>query len=147
MSSSGALPAGTTAYSSTLTAGTADLVQFSDRYGYVTVTNMSTSGILSVRTHGTAATETGGVPGTNCYVVMPGETLLLANALPLWYQSSNVLVRGSNQFGGGNTSDSPTSPGLVTPMESLAGGASRNPGTSISIISADANTYTVAATG
>jgi hypothetical protein len=91
MTASGILPAGTTAYSSTLAAGTADLVEFPDRYGYVTVSNEGTSGVLSVRTDGQDATESSGVPGTDCYVVMPGETALFANGLPLWYPSSNVI--------------------------------------------------------
>jgi hypothetical protein len=146
MTSSSNLPAGTTAYSSTLAAGTADTVTFPDRYGYITVSNEGTTGVLSVRTDGQAATEAGGVPGTDCYAVMPGESLLLANALPTWYQSSNVIPQGAHQFGGGNTASSPSSPGTITPMESLAGQMA-NPGTHISIISASANAYTVAAAG
>jgi hypothetical protein len=143
MSSSGALAAGTTSYSSTTATGTADTVTFQDRYGYVTVTNESTSGVLSVRTDGQAATETSGVPGVNCYAVGPGETQVFANARPLWFQSSRVIPQGSNQFGSGNAA---ASPGSVTPMESLAGQMA-NPGTSVSIISSAAVQYTVAAAG
>lgn len=146
MASSSNLPAGTTAYSSTLAAGTADTVTFLDRYGFITVSNEGTTGVLSVRTDGQAATETSGVPGENCYVVMPGQTQLFANALPTWFPSSNVIQSGELAFGGGNTASSPSSPGTVTPMESLAGHMT-NPGTHVSLISNDAVQYTVAAAG
>jgi hypothetical protein len=146
MTSSSNLPNGTTAYSSTLTAGTADLVEFPDRFGYISVFNEGTSGVLSVRADGQAATESSGVPGVDCYVVMPGESVLLANALPTWYPSSNVIQSGELEFGGGTSASSPASPGTVTPMESLAGQMT-NPGTKVSIISASANAYTVAAAG
>lgn len=142
MASSGALAAGTTSYSSTLVASTADAVTFADRYGYVSVTNTAATGVIYVRTDGTPAT----VAGANCYTVLPGESQVFANAEPLWYQSSRVIQRGSNHFGSGNTASSASSPGLVTPMESLAGQMA-NPGTSISIVGAAANTYTVSAAG
>jgi len=141
MASSGTLAAGTSAYSSTLVATAADLVTFSDRYGYLTVTNTGTT-VLYVRTDGQAAT----IAGNDCLAVMPGESELVANTLPLWYQSSKVIPAGVNQFGSGNTTDSPASPGEITPMESLAGGMT-NPGTKVSLISSDTPTYTVAAAG
>lgn len=146
MTSSSDLSNGTTAYSWTTAAGAADTVTFPDRYGYVTVTNESASGVLSVRTDGAAATEASVVPGTDCYPVLPGETRMLANALPLWYQSSNVILAGELVFGRGNTSDSPAAPGEVTAQESLAGQVA-NPGTHVSLISSAAVQYTVAAAG
>ena len=146
MASSGSLAAGTTSYSSTLTAGTADTVTFTDRHGYITVTNSGTIGILSVRTDGQAATESGGVPGEDCYAVLPGETKVFANAQELWYQSSRVIPEGSDQFGVGDTVSSPASLGMAESQESLAGQMT-NPGTHISLISASANVYTVAAAG
>lgn len=141
MASSGVLAAGVTSYSSTLVASTADTVTFTDRYGYVSVANTGT-GIIYVRLDGTAAT----VAGASCYAVMAGEVAMFANGLPLWYPSSRVIQKGVNQFGGGNTATSPTDPGTVTPMESLAG-QMVNPGTSVSLISSGTPTYTVSAAG
>jgi hypothetical protein len=141
MTSSSNLPNGTTTYSSTLTAGTPDSVVFPDRYGYVTVTNLGTDA-LYMRGDGQAAA----VAGDGCYVVPPGETHMLANALPTWYPSSKVIPAGSIAYGGGNTVDSPASPGIVTPMESLAG-LMANPGSSVSLVSSGASPYTVATAG
>lgn len=141
MASSGTLAAGTTSYSSTLTAGTADTVTFSDRYGYVTVANTG-SAPLYVRTDGSAV----GVGAADSYVIQAGETQLFANALPLWYQSRKVITKGSNEFGGGNTIDSPTNPGEIQSQASPAG-QEANPGTIVSLISNDAVAYTVAAAG
>jgi hypothetical protein len=141
MASSGTLPAGTSVYSSTLAAATADTVTFPDRYGYLTVTNTGTT-VLYVRSDGTAAT----VAGNDCLAVVPGESEMVANAEPLWYQSSKVILAGVNQFGGGNTAANPGAPGMIQSQTSLAGHAT-NPGTSISLISAGTPSYTVAAAG
>lgn len=163
MASSSGLTNGTTSYtSSTATTGDADTVQFPDRYGYVTVTNLSTASFLFVRTDGTAAT----IAGDDSYVVQPGKTEVFANANPIWYQSSLVIPSGAIEYGSGNTSDSPSSPGQVTPMTSLVGvqglldaqgnQLSNNPGTTVSVIGASETsgtfsqasvTYTVAAAG
>ena len=118
----------------------AGTVTFADRYQYVTVTNLSSADPLYVTSDGTTAA----VPSTtavasNTQVIPAGDTRIIANELPLWYQSSNVIPQGVNQFGGGNTKTSPSSPGLVTPMESLAG-KMMNPGVSISVASADTTT-------
>lgn len=143
MASSGTLAAGTTSYGSTITTGgTAETVTFTDRYGYITVTNLGTTAIY-VRTDGTAA----GVSASSSYVVGPGASVLFANAQPIWYQSSRVLPKGVHQVGGGNTATSATSPGTVTPMESLAGQMA-NPGTVVSVICATAGgAYSVEAAG
>lgn len=141
MTSSGALAAGVQTYSSTLAANTADTVTFPDRYGYVTVTNIGAT-VLYARADATAAT----VAGNGCYAIPPGETHILANGLPTWYPSSNVIPAGANEFGGGNTADTPASPGSVTPMESLAGQMA-NPGTSVSLISSGTPWYSVEAAG
>jgi hypothetical protein len=113
-------------------ASTAETTTFADRYGYVTVQNLSaTAGqLLYVRADGTAAT----VGGQGCLVVPAGGQVVIANGEPLWYQSSKVIAQGANQFGGGNTASSPSNPGTVTPMESLAGQMA-NPGTHVSVIS------------
>lgn len=143
MAASGALPAGTKSYSSTIaTASTAEDVTFPDRYGYVTVTNAGSAPIY-VRTDGSPATET----GADSYVVQPGDTRLFANAERLWLQSSEVIPQGTNEFGGAGNVSSPSSPGTVTPMESLAGQIA-NPGTSISLVSSSSGVaYNVAAAG
>ena len=147
MTSSSDLPAGTTSYSSTLAANTADTVTFADRYGYVSVTNEGTTGILSVRTDGTAATEIERRAGRGLLRRHAGRD---GSARPTLSRSGtsprDVILQGELEFGGGNTATSPASPGTVTPMESLAGGEA-NPGMHISIISASANAYTVAAAG
>lgn len=135
------VPAGTATASATLTIGTADTVTFADRYNYVSVTNLGTT-MMYVRADGTASVT--GAQGA--YVVAPGASAVVANGLPNWYPSSRVLRQGTLHYGNGNTTDSPTSPGRVNMMESLAGQAV-NPGTSISVISAGADAYTIAAAG
>jgi hypothetical protein len=125
----------------TLTANVADQVTFADRAAYVSVTN-SGGTVLYCRADGTAAT----VAGNGCHAVLPGESALLANGGVYWHQTSNVIPHGSSQYGGGNTTGSPASPGEVTLMESLRGQMA-NPGTVVSIVSAGANTYTLALAG
>jgi hypothetical protein len=142
----GTVTAGNSTYSSTITtASTAELTTFADRYGYVVVQNLATTAgeLLYVRADGTAAT----IGGEGCLVIPAGGQPVIANGLPLWYQSSKVIAQGANQFGGGNTADSPSSPGTVTPMESLAGQMA-NPGTKISVISSTASLpYALGGTG
>jgi hypothetical protein len=144
--SGGTLPAGTSTYSSTIAAaGTAEATTFADRYGYVVVQNTSaTAGqILYVRADSTAAT----VGGQGCLAVPAGGQVIIANGLLLWYQSSKVIQKGSNQFGGGNTADSPSSPGMIQSQDSLAGQMA-NPGTTVSVISSTLSLpYTLAGTG
>jgi len=135
------VPSGTFSFGQTLTADTADTIQFADRAGYLTIANTGTS-VIWVRADGQAAT----IQGEDCYAVLPGESAILANGLPLWYQSSRVIPQGVNQFGGRNTSDSPTNPGSVTPMESLAGQMT-NPGTQISLVSSEPVAYSIAFAG
>lgn len=144
MASSIGMAAGTTSYASTASVSTADVVTFPDRYGYVTVANLGTAGVLYVTTNNIAPT----VPTTsesNVYAVQPGQTEVFANQLPLWFQSSKVIPQGANQFGGGNTTSSPASPGEIQSQRSLAGQMA-NPGTIVQIIGA-ANAYVVAAAG
>src|SRR5258708_5368728 len=110
--SGGTVPSGTSTYGSTIAAAsTAETTTFADRYGYVVVQNLATTAgeLLYVRTDGTAAT----VGGEGCVVVPTGGQALVANAQPLWFQSSRVITQGANEFGGGNTASSPSSPGMV----------------------------------
>ena len=129
-----AVAAGTSVASLTA-AGT---LQFADRYGYMQVTNPGTSVIyVSGDPNNTSPSASNdGIP------VAGGASVLVANQNPLWYQSSKVIPAGVNQFGNGNTADKPSSPGLVTPMGSLAGQMA-NPGTTVSASGA----CTVAAAG
>jgi hypothetical protein len=103
-------------------------VTFADRYGYVAVTNTGTVPIYVTADGSTPETSGAG----NAIVVMPNATEVIANGLPLWFPSSRVIPQGSNLFGGGNTASSPSSPGAVTPMESIAGQMA-NPGTNITV--------------
>jgi hypothetical protein len=135
------VPSGTFSYSNTLTATAADTVTFADRAGYVTAANLGSS-VIYARADGQAAT----VGGEGCYVVLPGESAILANGLPIWYQSSRVIPQGVNEFGGGNTSSSAASPGMIESQTSLAGQMT-NPGTTVSVISPAAESYTIAFAG
>jgi hypothetical protein len=131
------VPSGTFSYAQTLTASTADTVSFGDRAGYVTVANLGAT-VIYARADGTAAL----VAAEGTYAVLPGESALLANGSPLWYQSSKVIPSGVNQFGGGNTATSPSSPGEVQSQRSLAGQMA-NPGTIVSLISTAGESYSV----
>lgn len=135
------VPSGTSSITETLTANTTDTVTFADRANFVSVTNSGTT-VLYCRSDGTAAT----VGGQGCIAVLPGATAVLANSGPYWNQSGNVIAQGQIQYGGGNTTDSPASPGEVTPMESLRGQMA-NPHTVVSIISAGAGAYTLSLAG
>lgn len=126
MASSGKIASGNTTYTSSLSSATAvDEVQFSSRYEYVTVTNLGTSGDLYATGDGSAPQVSGA--GTSV-VVPPGESRVIANGLPSWYQSSNVIAQG------GDNAD----------QESKAGQLA-NPGTTINVTGA-ANSYQVAGT-
>lgn len=148
--SSYTLPSGTFVYSQTLTASTADDVQFADRAGYVTVTNTGST-VLYARADGETAT----VAGDGCLAVMPGASELLANGTMYWNQSSNVIPAGSNSNALGPVTTSnpstPTAPGDVTEQRSLRGnepaGSFPSPGTVISLISTAADSYTIAFAG
>jgi hypothetical protein len=150
------VPAGDTAYTNTLTANTADTVNFADRFGFIAVTNVSASGVIWVTANGSVAVDSGaGV--VNAEPVEPGQTIELANGLVYWGQASSVLVAGSVAIprGGGAayvaTSSTVTTtaanPGHVHPYgSSLAGGGADN-GTSVSLICTTANEYTITAAG
>ena len=125
MASSGSLAAGTTSYSSTLTAGTADLVEFLDRYAYLAVTNLSADALLYVRTDGQAASDATGRPTAT--LVPPGDTRLFANAMGIWYPSSRVIPQGELEFGGGNTASEPVEP-RGSHRDGVAGRADGQPG-------------------
>ena len=145
--SSGAQPSGTTSYSSTIAAAnTAETATFPDRYGYVTVTNLSATAPLYVRTDGQAAAI-----GAGSYVVAPGQSLVVANGLGTWFQSQRVIPNAVMVNANGPVSianpSNPSQPATAVPMEAAEGGAA-NPGTSISLFSGTVGgAYTVEAAG
>ena len=110
-----AVPSGTFTFSGTLAASTPDSVTFADRAGFVALTNTGTA-VLYARADGQTAT----IAGNGCVAVMPGETGLVGNGEPLWYQSADVIPQGANQFGGGNTDHEPVEP-RHGPVPALAG--------------------------
>ena len=86
-------------YSGTLTASTAQLVQFTStgasggipiRYAYVYVENTG-SGTIFARTDGNAAT----VGGDDTIEIGAGLGQLVANSSALWTQSANVIPKSS----------------------------------------------------
>lgn len=145
------VPSGTSSYGNTLTAASADAVTFADRYSYVSVTNLGATGVIYVTGNGVApASDTGATSGE--IAIPPGATFMVANALPYWDQSSNVIQQGVITIGNGNAYNAstqpslPTQPGFVTYMESLAG-KKANPGTVIGLLSASANAYQIVGAG
>lgn len=148
------------AYTSTIAiASTAETTTYADRYNYVAVTNDGAS-TLYVTTNGTTAAAT----GAGVYSVPPNTTMVIANQLILWEQSSNALIAGVEKIptGGGSPSEINTSttqttsqmqPGRIYPMMgSLEGnipsGSFPNPGTKVSVFSATASApYTIVGAG
>lgn len=152
----GNVSSGTSTYSSTFTtAGTAEATTFADRYGYVVVTNTSTTGEIYATANGTVASATNGLP------IGPGQSVVIANGLALWYPSSTVLKAGVEKIptGGGTGSEvntsptqttSPAQPGRIHPMMSSLLGQVANPGTNVSMWTASsggATSYTISGTG
>jgi hypothetical protein len=152
----GTVSSGTSVYSSTFTAaGTAEATTFADRYGYVVVTNTSTSGEIYATANGSTASATNGIP------VGPGLSVVIANGLALWFQSSRVIAAGVEKIptGGGSFSEvqtsttvttNPAQPGRVVPMMGSLAGQAANPGTNVSLwtaASGGATSYTISGTG
>lgn len=137
-----AVPSGTFSYSNTLTANTADSISFADRAGYLTVTNTGST-VMYARADGQAAT----IAGEGCLAVLPGQSQILANGEPLWYQSSKVIPKGQPVNAQGTGTTSPFNPAIEQPYMSSGAGQMANPGTSVSVISAAADTYTLSLAG
>jgi hypothetical protein len=119
----------TVSYSGTLVASTVLTVNFGvgtvpTRYNYVTVENtLITSGVnIYLTTNNTVPT----VNGVDTFVVMPGESAVFANMLPLWDQdAADISGTGTDAQSG-----------------ELWGGAA-NPGTIVQLISSGTPTFTV----
>lgn len=98
---------------------------FTDRWNYVAVTNGGTA-VVYATADGSTASSTA---TTNGIIVPGGETVVVANQLPYWNQTVNVIPEGTLQVGGNltpydgstGTLTSPSNPQTVTPMSRLAG--------------------------
>lgn len=116
------IPSGVTYLPSTAGGAVAANNVFTDRWNYVAVTNSNTTAI-NVTADGSTASTTNGV------LIAPNETVVLANGLPYWNQTVNVIPIGSLQVGGNltpyngtsGTVTSPSNPETVTPMTRLPG--------------------------
>lgn len=147
-------------YTGTITAGgTAEQTTFADRYGYVNVTNDGAT-VLYVTTNGTTAAA----GGAGVYAIAPNASATIANQLPYWQQTSNVLLPGVEKIptGGGTYSEvttsptvltSPAQPGRVHPMMgsmmgNIGNSAFPNPGVKVSVFSATTSApYTIVGAG
>lgn len=134
---------GQTSFDSTITtASTAEATTFADRFGYFSVTNLSaTAGqILYVTADGSTPVASG---AGNQIAVLPGETRVITNGLPLWYQSSKLIPSGAILVGDGaaysasTNPSTPANPGRVQDQRALAGGM-QNPGGKVTVMSATA---------
>lgn len=103
-------------------------LQFADRYGYMLVTNPSTAAGPIYVSGNPAVTSPAAGTGL---LVNPGDSVLVANGNPLWYQSLNVIQNGVNQFGAGASTSTAVHPGMVQSQRAL-NGQMANPGTTIS---------------
>lgn len=145
-----AVASGVFSYGNTLTANSADQVTFADRLGYVTVTNLGTTGIIYITTNGVPPTDT--TPESGSQVVMPGQTAIIATADALWSQAQKVIPVGvietGNQaaYNASTNPSTPMAPGHVTYGRSLQGGVA-NDGTIIGLLCTSANGYVISAAG
>lgn len=128
------IPNGVTFLPSTAGGSVATTNTFLDRWNFVAVTNGGTAAIQ--------ATSDGSAAGTGNGVEIPaGATVVLANQLPYWNQTRNVIQQGSIQVGNGTAYNpstnpsTPSTPGTVTPMEAL-NGQTLSPGTMINLSAA-----------
>lgn len=111
---------------------------FADRYGYVAVTNTGSDPIYVTADGSTPETSGAGT----AIVVAPNETRVIANGLPLWYQSLNVIPAGVNQFGAGATTSTAVHPGMVQSQRAL-NGQMANPGTILNVAETGTPTTTL----
>lgn len=112
------------------------------RYDYFLIQNTGATNILYVRTDGTAATTS---PGDMTIAVQPGQSVVVANALPLWTQSANVIPKGTLS---GSAAGTGTPYEIGTPYGSSLYGQKTSPGSSVSLVGSAASTsYTVSGTG
>jgi hypothetical protein len=130
--------------SGTLTISTVATVTFGTgaipiRYAYVVITNDTATGSpIYATTNGVAPT----VGGADSEEIQPGASVTLANSLAVWDQGMLNVPVGTMSGG------TPGTPQYIQPYgSSLVGGIAGDPGTSVQLISAAAQTYTVTGTG
>lgn len=150
----GTVSSGTSSFSGSITTtGTAEETTFADRYGYVSVANTGSSVIYATANGVAPAAAPGAGSGVG---IPPGTTALLSNGLPLWFQSSKVILAGSAQIplGGGSyeststtVTSTPANPGHEKPFMSAGAGQMANPGTAVFIVGTAAGTYTINGAG
>ena len=138
---------GVQSFSGTLVASTQQTITFGDgtanvpiRYAYVLIENTGATGIIYVRTDGTAAT----VGGDLCVAVNAGQNIIMANELPWWSQAANVIPKGT-LVGIENLAGTP--PEITAPYGSSLYGTKASPGTSVSVISSGTPTFTITGAG
>lgn len=95
-------------------AAAAGTYQFPVRYGYMTVTNPNAGTVVYATGDGTTASTTNGV------AIPAGGSAVVANGLPIWYQSSNVLVHGSDNANGQSKAGQLANPGTIISVSAAA---------------------------
>lgn len=134
------VPSGETSYTGT----TDTTVSFTDRFGYVLVTNNGTAPMY-VTSNGSTPSSTGAGYTTE---IAAGASALLANDTVYWGQASKVIPSGAVLYPNGSGAYQTTpngQPGTVQPyMSSLAGGVADD-GTVINLL--DATAFTIEAAG
>lgn len=142
------VPAGESTFTQTLASNVVDTVTFADRYNYINInTNATGSAYLTITTDNTTPTASGVGSGTS---TDPNHIIVMANGLPLWNQSQNVIPAGTVQYptGGGVTTTTPNGqPGEVQPYMSATAGKAVNPGTVVKLLSSGTPTYTIVGVG
>jgi hypothetical protein len=131
--------------------GTATSVTFTDRYGYLAVTNLSSTNKIWVLA-GAGNVPTGTSIAPTGVAIEPGATVMVANGDIYWNQTRRVIQAGSIQVGNGaayNAStnpSTPTNPGTLTPMEALDG-QSANPGSTLNFAGTLTDGYAIVGAG
>jgi hypothetical protein len=126
-----------------LVANTVATVTFAVRYDYVEVRNLtpqggtedsSTADVIYVSTDGTTPTY----EGNDFDAVAPGESVVVPNRAPLWYQAASAI----GDYAG-------VSPSYPAWFGGASGGSAANPGTTVKLISGTASTpeYSVIGVG
>lgn len=142
------VPAGVSSFTQTLTSNVVDTITFADRYNYINInTNSTGATYLTITTDGTTPTASGVGSGTS---TDPNHVIVMANGLPLWNQSQNVIPAGTTQYptGAGTYSTTPNGqPGITVPFMSAGAGHAVNPGTIVKILSSGTPTYTITGVG
>jgi hypothetical protein len=115
---------------------TAVTVALLPRWAYIAVSNLGVAGTnpsIWVKTDGTVPVAPG---EDNSFAVPPGQTVLVANQKPMWFQSDTVIPFGTD-VPSVLTAGSPGWPGtpaMQNPLGSSAQGGVATPGTTVSVL-------------